>query len=60
MEKITLNNGTTLIIDEMIGGWKATTEDNYKALVSNARGIMKFSNREFDNINEVKDYLMRL
>lgn len=60
MEKITLNNGTTLIIDEMIGGWKATTEDNYKALISNARGIMKFSNREFDNINEVKDYLMRL
>ena len=60
MEKITLNNGTTLIVDEMIGGWKATTEDNYKALISNARGIMKFSNREFDNINEVKDYLMRL
>ena len=60
MEKITLNNGTTLIIDEMIGGWKATTEDNYKALISNARGIMKFSNREFDNINEVKNYLMGL
>ena len=60
MEKITLNNGTTLIIDKMIGGWKATTEDNYKELISNARGIMKFSNREFDNINEVKDYLMRL
>lgn len=60
MEKITLRNGTTLIIDEMIGGWKATTEDNYRALVSNARGVMKFSNREFDNINEVKDYLMKL
>ena len=60
MEKITLNNGTTLIVDEMIGGWKATTEDNYKALISNARGIMKFSNREFKNINEVKDYLMGL
>jgi hypothetical protein len=60
MEKITLNNGTTLIIDEMIGGWKATTEDNYKALVSNARDIMNFSNREFDNINEVKNYLMGL
>lgn len=60
MEKITLKNGTTLIIDEMIDGWKATTEDNYKALISNARGIMKFSNREFENIEEVKDYLMRL
>lgn len=60
MEKITLNNGTTLIVDEMIGGWKATTEDNYKALINNARGIMKFSNREFENIEEVKDYLMRL
>ena len=60
MEKITLNNGTTLIVDEMIGGWKATTEDNYKALISNARGIMKFSNREFENIEEVKNYLMRL
>ena len=60
MEKITLNNGTTLIIDKMIGGWKATTEDNYKALISNARSIMKFSNREFENIEEVKNYLMRL
>lgn len=60
MEKITLRNGTILIIDEMIGGWKATTEDNYKALISNARGIMKFSNREFKNIEEVKEYLMRL
>ena len=39
---------------------KATTEDNYKALISNARGIMKFSNREFKNINEVKEYLMGL
>lgn len=60
MEKITLRNGTTLIIDEMIGGWKATTEENYKALISNARGIMKFSNREFKDISEVKEYLMRL
>lgn len=60
MEKITLNNGVTLIIMETLGGWKATTEDNYKALISNARGIMKFSNREFDNINEVKNYLMGL
>lgn len=60
MEKITLNNGITLIVDEMMGGWKATTEDNYKALISNARGIMKFSNREFKNINEVKEYLMGL
>lgn len=60
MEKITLKNGTTLIIDAMMGGWKATTEDNYKALISNARGIMKFSNREFKNIEEVKEYLMRL
>lgn len=60
MEKITLRNGTTVIIDEMNGGWKATTEDNYKALVSNARGIMKFSNREFKNIDEVKEYLMGL
>ena len=60
MEKITLRNGTILIIDEMIGGWKATTEDNYKALISNARGIMKFSNKEFENINEVKEYLMGL
>lgn len=60
MEKITLNNGVTLIIMETLGGWKATTEDNYKALISNARGIMKFSNREFKNINEVKEYLMGL
>ena len=60
MEKITLNNGVTSIIMETLGGWKATTEDNYKALISNARGIMKFSNREFKNINEVKEYLMGL
>ena len=60
MERITLRNGTNIIISEGLGGWKATTEDNYKALVSNARGIMKFSNREFKNINEVKEYLMGL
>ena len=60
MEKITIRNGTTLIIDEMFGGWKATTEDNYKALINNARNIMKFSNKEFKNINEVKEYLMGL
>lgn len=60
MEKITLNNGVTLIIMETLGGWKATTEENYKALITNARDIMKFSNREFKNINEVKEYLMGL
>ena len=60
MEKITLNNGVTLIIMETLDGWKATTEENYKALISNARGIMKFSNREFKNIDEVKEYLMGL
>jgi hypothetical protein len=60
MEKITLNNGTTIIIKESLIGWIATTEDNYKALVTNARGLMKFSNKEFKNINEVKEYLMRL
>lgn len=60
MEKITLNNGVTLIIMETLGGWKATTEENYQALITNARDIMKFSNREFKNINEVKEYLMGL
>ena len=60
MEKITLNNGATLIIMETLGGWKATTEENYKALITNARDIMKFSNREFKNINEVKEYLTGL
>ena len=60
MEKITLNNGVTLIIMETLDGWKATTEENYKALISNARCIMKFSNREFDDINEVKEYLVGL
>ena len=60
MEKITLNNGTTIIIRESFGGWEATTEENYKAFISNARGIMKFSNRDFKNINEVKGYLMGL
>lgn len=60
MEKITLNNGTTIIIRESIGGWEATTEENYRAFVSNARDIMKFSNRAFKSIDEVKDYLMGL
>ena len=60
MEKITLNNGTTLIIRKSFGGWEVTTEENYKALVSNARGIMRFADRDFKDINEVKDYLMRL
>ena len=39
---------------------KATTEENYKALISNARDVMKFSNREFKDINKVKEYLMGL
>ena len=60
MEKITLNNGTTIIIRESFGGWEATTEENYKVLISNARDVMKFSNREFKDINEVKEYLMGL
>ena len=60
MEKITLKNGTILVIEESLSGWKATTEENYNALVSNARNIMNFSNREFDNINAVKEYLMGL
>lgn len=34
MEKITLNNGTTLIIREVFWGWEVTTEENYKALIS--------------------------
>lgn len=60
MQKITLNNGTTIIIKESLGGWEATAEENYKALISNARNVMKFSNREFKDINEVKEYLMGL
>ena len=60
MEKITLNNGKTIIIRETLGGWEATTEENYRAFISNTRDTMKFSNRSFKNINEVKDYLMGL
>ena len=60
MEKITLRNGTTIIIKESLGGWEATTEENYNALIRNSRQTMKFSNRSFKNINEVKDYLMGL
>lgn len=60
MEKITLNNGTIIIIKEGLGGWVATTEENDKAFVTNARDLMKFSNREFKDINEVKEYLMGL
>lgn len=60
MQKITLKNGVTVIIKEVFWGWEVTTEENYKAFINNARGIMKFSNREFDNINEVKNYLMGL
>ena len=60
MERIALRNGTNIILREGLGGWEATTEENYKAFVTNARGIMRFSNREFKNINEVKEYLMGL
>lgn len=60
MERITLNNGTAIIIKETLGGWNATTEENYKALITNARDLMRFSNREFKSINEVKEYLMGL
>lgn len=60
MEKITLNNGKTIMIKETFGGWEATTEENCRAFVRNARDLMKFSNREFKDINEVKEYLMQL
>jgi hypothetical protein len=60
MEKITMRNGTVIIITQDICGWEATTEENYKSLIKNARNVMKFSNREFENINEVKEYLARL
>lgn len=60
MEKITLRNGTNIIIREGLGGWEATTEENYRAFITNARDIMKFSNRAFKDINEVKEYLMGL
>lgn len=60
MEKITLNNGTTLIIKEVFWGWEVTTEENYKAIVNNARDVMKFMKRDFGNIGKVKEYLMGL
>ena len=60
MERITVRNGTNIIISEGLGGWEATTEENCSAFIINARGIMRFSNREFKDINEVKDYLMGL
>ena len=60
MERITLRNGTNIIIREGLSGWEATTEENCRAFITNARGIMRFSNREFKDINEVKDYLMGL
>ena len=60
MERITLRNGTNIIISEDLGGWEATTEENCRAFIINARCIMRFSNREFKDINEVKDYLMGL
>lgn len=60
MERIALRNGTNIIIKEGLSGWEATTEENYKAFITNARSIMRFSNREFKDINEVKEYLMGL
>ena len=60
MQKITLNNGTTIIIQESLGGWEATTEENYNAFAKNSREIMKFSNRSFKDIEAVKEYLMGL
>ena len=60
MEKITLNNGKTIMIRETLSGWEATTEENCRAFVRNARDLMKFSNREFKDIKEVKEYLMQL
>ena len=60
MEKITLRSGKTIIIKETLNGWSATNEENYNALISNARDTMKFSNRSFKDIEEVKEYLMAL
>jgi hypothetical protein len=60
MEKITLNNGVTLIIKETLYGWEAMTEENFYAFVRNARQVMKFVKPEFASIDEVKEYLKGL
>lgn len=52
MEKITLRNGKTIIIKETLDGWSTTNEEN--------RYSLKFSNRSFKDIEEVKEYVMAL
>lgn len=60
MEVITLNNGKKIIIREVFGDWEVTTEENYNAFIRDARQVKKLSGKEFENIEEVKDFVKSL
>ena len=60
LKEIKLRNGTEMVIREVLGDWEATTKGNYLSRTRDNRQVMKFSNKEFDNINEVIEYLERL
>ena len=60
-EKITLRNGTTVIIKEVYGGFAAVAEEDYNANIINARNVMKFNKtHEFKTFQDVSEYLMNL
>jgi hypothetical protein len=60
MEIITLDNGEKIVIREVLGDWEITTEENYNAPIMNARQVKKLSGKEFENIDEVKEFIKSL
>lgn len=60
MEIITLDNGEKIVIREVLGDWEITTEENYNAFIRDARQVKKLSGKEFENIDEVKEFIKSL
>lgn len=60
METITLNNGEKIVIREVLGDWEVTTEENYNAFIRDARQVKKLSGKEFQSIEEVKEFIKSL
>ena len=60
LKEIKLKSGTEMVIREVLGDWEVTTKENYLSHTRDNRKVMKFSNKEFNDINEVIEYLERL
>ena len=60
LKEVKLRNGTEMVIRKVLGDWEVTTKENYLSYITDVRQVMKVSSREFNNINEVVEYLERL